>query len=427
MDISWQIKLLILAILIFLSAFFSGSEVALFSLKREKFKKQNAKRKLIIGYVDNLLDNPKRLLVTILVGNTFVNVAASIIGVAISLELAPLFGVSNEVAITSQIILLTLLILLFGELLPKVYAAKNPDKFVLKTIIPIYWANVLFYPLAETITEFIKLSFSKLKFDKTKTVLKKSEITELTEFSHEKGAIEDEEQELIQGIVSFRSIEAGEIMTPRVDIKAISTEESLHDVISTINETGHSRFPLYKDDLDTIKGIIYAKDILPFVKNPQKGETLSLTSIARQTLFIPKSKKISDLMRQFQKKKMHIAIVVDEYGGTAGLITLEDIVEEVVGDIWDEYDKEEDQIKKISSDKYLVLGKTSVDELNEFFNENVIKQEEGFETVGGFILTSAGSIPEEGYTFRKNNYKFTVREITGKRIRKILIEKEKTE
>ena len=263
MDISWQIKLLILAILIFLSAFFSGSEVALFSLKREKFKKQNAKRKLIIGYVDNLLDNPKRLLVTILVGNTFVNVAASIIGVAISLELAPLFGVSNEVAITSQIILLTLLILLFGELLPKVYAAKNPDKFVLKTIIPIYWANVLFYPLAETITEFIKLSFSKLKFDKTKTVLKKSEITELTEFSHEKGAIEDEEQELIQGIVSFRSIEAGEIMTPRVDIKAISTEESLHDVISTINETGHSRFPLYKDDLDTIKGIIYAKDILP--------------------------------------------------------------------------------------------------------------------------------------------------------------------
>ena len=427
MDISWQIKLLILAILIFLSAFFSGSEVALFSLKREKFKKQNAKRKLIIGYVDNLLDNPKRLLVTILVGNTFVNVAASIIGVAISLELAPLFGVSNEVAITSQIILLTLLILLFGELLPKVYAAKNPGKFVLKTIIPIYWANVLFYPLAETITEFIKLSFSKLKFDKTKTVLKKGEITELTEFSHEKGAIEDEEQELIQGIVSFRSIEAGEIMTPRVDIKAISTEESLQYVISTINETGHSRFPLYKDDLDTIKGIIYAKDILPFVKNPQKGETLSLTSIARQTLFIPKSKKISDLMRQFQKKKMHIAIVVDEYGGTAGLITLEDIVEEVVGDIWDEYDKEEDQIKKISADKYLVLGKTSVDELNEFFNENVIKQEEGFETVGGFILTNAGSIPEEGYTFIKNNYKFTVREITGKRIRKILIEKEKTE
>jgi len=367
------------------------------------------------------------LLVTILVGNTFVNVAASIVGVSISLELASSFEVSDEVAITVQIILLTLLILLFGELLPKVYASKNPDKFVRKTIIPIYWVNVLFYPIAETITEFIKISFSKIKINKTKTVLKMDEISDLTEITHETGAIEDEEQELIQGIVSFRSIEAGEIMTPRVDIKAISTEETLKDVISFINETGHSRFPLYKVDPDKITGVIYAKDILPYVKDKQKGEQFSLKSIARKTLFIPKSKKISQLMREFQKKKTHIAIVVDEYGGTAGLITLEDIIEEVVGDIWDEYDKEEDSIKKLTGNKLLVLGKTPVDELNEILDEDVIPEEDGFETVGGFILKNAGTIPQEGYSFKMNNYKFTVKELLGNRVKKIIMEKVQVE
>ena len=405
-----------------LSAFFSGSEVALFSIRKEKFKKQFSKNKLISGYVNNLLNQPRRLLVTILIGNTIVNVAASITAVSIALNLAPKLEISNEIAIAVQIILLTLLILLFGELVPKVYASKNPYKFVKRIAIPIYWTNVIVYPVAETITELIKISFSKIKIDKSKTVLTKDEITELTEYSHEKGKLDLEEQELIQSIVTFRKIQTGEIMTPRVDIKAISSDANFEDVVSRINETGHSRFPLYKENLDEIVGIIYAKDILSYLNNGNEKKSFSLEALTRKPIFVPKSKHISELLREFQTKKMHIAIVVDEYGGTAGLVTLEDIIEEVVGEIWDEYDKEEDPVKKISDNEYIVLGKVSIDEVNDILGGSIISEEEGFETIGGFILKTAGSIPKDGYNFKKKNFKFTVKEVLGKRIKKVIIE-----
>ncbi len=424
MDITWHIKLIVLVVLIFLSAFFSGSEVALFSIQSKKFKKLFGRRKVLCGYVDNLLSQPKRLLVTILVGNTIVNVAASIVAVAIALELAPLLGIGTEIAIAIQIVLLTLVILLFGELLPKVYASKSPYNFAKKISFPMYWVNVLIYPVTETIAEIIKMSFSKIKLDKSKTVLTKDEISELTEYSQEKGTLEPEEQELIQSIVLFRDIQAGEIMTPRVDIKAIPVDSGFEDVVNIINETGHSRFPLFEDDLDNVIGIIYAKDILPYFAGGKFNKNFKLKSLARKTMYVPKSKKISELLREFQSKKMHIAIVVDEYGGTAGLITLEDIIEEVVGEIWDEYDKEEDVIKKEGEGKYLVLGKTPVSEINEALNEKVIDEEEGFETIGGFVLKNAATIPTENYSFKKDNYKFTVKEVIGKRIKKVLIEKE---
>ena len=213
-------------------------------------------------------------------------------------------------------------------------------------------------------------------------------------------------------------------MIPRVDIKAIESDASFDNVVSTINETGHSRFPLYNEDLDTIIGILYAKDILPFINNGKPRKPINLSVIARKAMFVPKTKKINNLLREFQSKKTHIAIVVDEYGGTAGLITLEDIIEEVVGEIWDEYDKEEDIIKKIDEDSYLVLGKTPIDEVNEVIGSRVIIEETDFETIGGLVFKRAGTIPKEGYSFKINKFKFTVKEIHRKRIKKVLIEKE---
>ena len=424
MDIDWSGKLFAIIFFLGASAFFSGSEVALFSLDKRKINSQFTGHPLILNYVNSLLEQPRRLLVTILIGNTVMNVAVSIIAVALAIELAPQFRIAEEIAISFQIITLTLLILIFGELLPKIFASKKSVGFTKMVVIPLYWINVLIYPVSETLTEIIKAATSKIHIQKHKTVLTKDEIGELSEIGQEKGTLEEEEHEIIKSIVSFRNILASEIMTPRVDIKAIQSNASFNQVVSMINETGHSRFPLYTDDLDTIVGILSAKDILPFIKNGNPRKAINLSSIARKAMFVPKTKKINNLLREFQSKKTHIAIVVDEYGGTAGLITLEDIIEEVVGEIWDEYDKEEDNIEKIDEDRYLVLGKTPIDEINEAIGSEVITEEADFDTIGGLVFKRSGSIPKEGYSFKINKYKFTVKEIHRKRIKKVLIEKE---
>ena len=424
MDIDWSVKLIAMIVFLGASAFFSGSEVALFSLDKRKIKSQFSGHPIILKYVNSLLEQPRRLLVTILIGNTLVNVAVSIIAVAFAIELAPQIGISEELAITFQIIILTLLILLFGELFPKVFASKKNVGFTKAVAIPLYWINVMIYPVSETLTEIIRAATSKIHIHKLKTVLTTDEIGELSDIGKEKGALEEEEHEIIKSIVSFRNILTSEIMTPRVDIKAIQSDASFDHVVSAINETGHSRFPLYNEDLDAIVGILSAKDILPFIKNGKPRIDINLSEIVRKAMFVPKTKKINDLLREFQSKKTHIAIVVDEYGGTAGLITLEDIIEEVVGEIWDEYDKEEDIIKKLDDDSYLVLGKTPIDEINDAIGSQVITEETDFETIGGLVFKQAGTIPKEGYSFKINNFKFTVKEIHRKRINKVLIEKE---
>lgn len=424
MDIDWSFKLFAIIFFLGASAFFSGSEVALFSLDKRKIKTQFSGNPTILNYVNSLLEQPGRLLVTILIGNTVMNVAVSIIAVALAIELAPQFGIAVEVAISFQIITLTLLILIFGELLPKVFASKKSVGFTKTVVIPLYWINVMIYPVSETLTEIIKAITSKFHVHKHKTVLTKDEIGELSNMGQEKGTLEEEEHEIIKSIVSFRNILTSEIMTPRVDIKAIQTNASFNQIVSTINETGHSRFPLYSEDLDKIIGILSAKDILPFIKSGKPDKDINLLAIARSAMFVPQTKRINNLLREFQSKNTHIAIVVDEYGGTAGLITLEDIIEEVVGEIWDEFDKEEDTIKKIDKDRFLVLGKTPIDEINEVMGSEVITEETDFETIGGFVFKRADYIPKEGFSFSINNFKFTVKEIHRKRIKKVLIEKE---
>ena len=426
MDFDWSLQVVILFFLLTASAFFSGSEVALFTLEKRKIKDQFKDHHLLLSYVNILLDRPRKLLVTILVGNTLANVAASIFAVTLAINLAPVIGISKELTVSLQIIFLTILILLFSELLPKVFASRNPLLFTKITVVPMYWISVLIYPVSETLSELIKAATSRIKIDRSKTVLTKQEISDLTDIGQEKGTLEEEEQELIKSIVSFKQILAGEIMTPRVDIKAISNDSTLDEIIEIINETGHSRFPLYYDDLDNIVGILYAKDILPLLKKEKSNETLQLSALARKSMFVPKVKRIDDLLREFQTKKMHIAIVVDEFGGTAGLITLEDIIEEVVGEIWDEYDKEENPIQIVDDNKYLVLGKTPIDEINNIIGVEIINEESDFETVGGFVFKTAGFIPKEGYNFKNGDYKFTVKEVLRKRIKKVLIEKEKS-
>jgi len=406
-----------------LSAFFSGSEVALFSLDRKKIKNTFTNFPLIQEYLDDLLDHPRRLLVSILIGNTFVNVTASIIAVSLALEFAESFGYSRNIMLTIQIVLLTLLILLFSEITPKILASKDPVSFSKIIAIPMHWVIVIIFPISETITEAIKFFVSKIRIDKKKSAIKQDEIKELATLSLEKGTIEDEEHELIHSIVGFRTLSVSEIMTPRVDMVAVSSVSDFTELVNEITKTGRSRIPLYKDDLDDIIGIVYAKDLLPYFKNVELRKNLSLAKIARKPIFVPKTKMIDALMLEFQEKKMHIAIVVDEYGGTAGLVSLEDIIEEIIGEIRDEYDKEENTVTKIDENNYLVLGRISIDELKEILDININTEEAEYDTIAGLLLNFAGQIPKEGYSLEFENHRFTVKEVLNKRIKKVQIEK----
>lgn len=423
MDVGWYYSLIILLVLLILSAFFSGSEVAFFSLNKKTLKELKEDNSLLSRYILSLLEFPRRLLITVLIGNTFVNVLASIVAVTLAINIAGEYGVSIDLMLLVQIVLLTILILIFGEISPKVWANKNPLLFSKIVVVPLYWLSVLIYPVSKILADIMKVTTSKLRTNKSKGALNSTELTELAELSVEKGSLEEDEHELINGLVSFKTVTVREVMTPRVDISAISVNTSYSELTRIITESGHSRIPLYENDLDNIIGIIYAKDLLKIIGREREQKELSLRRIARETIFVPETKLISELMREFQSKNLHVGIVVDEYGGTSGLISLEDILEEIVGEIRDEYDVEETPITKIDENNYMLIGKVDIDELNELLGEEFSSESDDYDTVGGFILNQAGNIPEAGYKFTKNGYSFTVKEIINRRIRKVLVTK----
>jgi putative hemolysin len=423
LDIDWFIRIGAIILCLIASAFFSGSEVALFSFDKKKIKEFKKEHKIIGGYIQVLLDNPRRLLITILLGNTIVNTGTSIIGVLIALDAARIFNISTEIAVLIQIILVTIAILFVGEITPKLWANKYPAQFAKLVSVPLYWISILFYPVAKLLADFLKISTSRISKYKSKTVLQGAEFTELADLGVEKGTIEEEEHELIHGIVSFKTVTVHEVMTPRVDISAVSVDENFDELMNIITASGHSRIPLYENNLDKIIGVIFAKDLLPYFKNPELRKTISLKKIARDVMFVPQTKLINELLHDFQEKNIHLGIVVDEYGGTAGLITLEDILEEIVGDIRDEFDKEENPITTINENSYLILGKVSIDELNELLEQSFSSENDDYDTVGGFIFNHAGMIPSQGFHFVYNNFKFTVKEVVNKRVNKVLIER----
>lgn len=422
MDFDWSIKLSLIFFLLLSSAFFSGSEVALFSLDQKKLDSNLNKSGIINRYLLHLISFPRRLLVTILIGNTIVNVALSIISVSIALDFANHFNYSVDIILSIQILLITVLILLFGELIPKVLASKNPVKFARVIAIPLNICSIVIYPVAESFTEIIKLCSTKLNFDKSKSALTKDELVDLANIGKEKGTIVGDEHSLISSIVAFSGLSVNAVMTPRVDIIAVSVEDSYQNIIKIITGSGHSRIPVYKNNIDEIVGIIFAKDLLIYIKNPEAISDFEINDLLKKPLFVPETKLLNELLREFQEKKIHLAIVVDEYGGTAGLISLEDIIEEVVGEIWDEYDKEENQISKLNDKQFLVLGNTKLEDLNKQLSTNIIVEEDDYDTIGGYILNKVGNIPKEDFSFQENGIKYTVKEIQKKRIKKVILE-----
>lgn len=424
MEVGWLNRTLALIILLIFSALFSGAEVSLFSLDEKKIDEVKSNSGIIGKYIADLLLFPKRLLVTILIGNTIANVGASIVAVSLALSIAEIYSISVDIALLVQIIILTVLVILFAEVTPKVLANKHSVLFAKVIAVPLYWINIIISPISKVLANLIKLATSRVKYDKSKTALSTEEIADLADIGVEKGTIEEEEHGLIHGLVAFKSVIVREVMTPRVDMVAIPKDIALDELVKTIRDSGHSRIPIYKEDLDNIEGILYAKDLLPYLNySNDLNNKFEINKIIRECLFVPETKPISILMQEFQNKNLHMGIVVDEYGGTSGLISLEDILEEIVGEIRDEFDKEEEEITEIAKNKYLISGKIDLDELEEKFQIKIDVPDEDFETLGGYIFNHAGTIPQAGYSFQKYGYSFTVAEVENNRINKVEIER----
>jgi len=411
-----------LLFLLFASALISGTEVAFFSLSQTDLNELSDEGKQQ-HIVVKLLEHPRKLLATILIANNFINILIVLLFATLAENLfgdfdylLNLIYFQIPIRFLIEVILVTFLILLFGEVLPKVYASRNALSFSKKMAKFINVINTILTPFSMPLiwmTKFIERNLGNMNHNFNVETL--SQALELTS----DGATTKEEQKILEGIVNFGNTETVQIMTPRIDIFAISEEETFEVVLNRILEKGYSRNPIYKDNIDNIVGVLYAKDLLAHLnKTNFKWQTL-----IRKAFFVPENKKLDDLLDDFRGRKNHLAIVVDEYGGTSGLVTLEDVIEEIVGDINDEFDDEDLSYSKIDDNNYVFEGKTSIKDFCKVLDdedEEIFEREKGeSETLAGFILEISGKFPRKGEKINFKNYTFTIEALDNKRIKQI--------
>jgi putative hemolysin len=394
-------QIAVLIVLLALSGFFSSAETALFSISKAKAVHLAKERGLTNSLIKKMKDDPHRLLSTILIGNNIVNVGASAIATAVTLKLVS----NNAVGIATGI--MTLLILIFGEIFPKSIATRNNIMIARMVIIPIYWLSILFYPII-LFLNFIPRITGKIQ---KKQRMTEEELMTMVEVVEEEGGIEEEEKELIENIFEFDDTNASEIMTPRADMFVIEADEKLD--LEEIATSGFTRIPVMEGDIDHIIGILNIKDI--FLHAATSFEDIDIRKVMREPYFVPENKKLDSLLHQFKKRKQHMAIVVDEHGGVSGLLTLEDALEEIVGEIIDETDKFEPHIVKLNKQEWRVLGKSEIDEVNEKIAMNIPDSKE-FDTFSGYVLNQIGRIPREKEKIQIGDYVITVKAMAGTRI-----------
>lgn len=417
-------RIILFFILIVLSAFFSGSEAAFFSLSKEMIDRLKESTSKSSQRIVHLLRQPRHLLITILAGNTIVNVAAATIAALVTADLSAHFQISEKIALIAEIVVVTVVLLVFSELSPKIFAVKNAFKFAFAVSIPLIVIRFLLYPIVMLLNNFPTLISGLMATRVKKHLLSKEELKTLIEVSEEKGALEEDEKEMIHSIFEFSKTTVKEIMVPRIDMVCVDQNIPVKELIDLIKSRGHTRIPLYDEKVDNILGVIHAKELLPFINDPE--QKVDLVSLARPALFIPESKPIDELLKDFQIEKQHMAIVVDEYGGTAGLITLEDVIEEIVGEIQDEYDSEKPLFNEISKNQFLVDAKIDLDVLNDEL-EIDLPVDKNYESLGGFIFNLIGSVPEKKQEITFGTYKFIIEKVDRNRILEVLLFKQKSQ
>lgn len=399
-------QILVLLVLLVLSGFFSSAETALFSISKAKAIHLAKEKGFTNALIKKMKDDPHRLLSTILIGNNIVNVGAASIATAITLKLVS----SNAVGIATGI--MTFLILIFGEIFPKSVATRNNILIARIVIFPIYWLSIFFTPIILFLNFIPKLT-GKIK---RKPKVTEEELLTMVEVVEEEGEIKEEEKEFIHNIFEFDDTNASEIMTPRADMFVIDVEEEFN--LEAIVNSGYTRIPVIEGDIDHIIGILYIKDLL--MHYATSNDRIDVRKTMREPYFVPENKKLDNLLQQFKKRKQHLAIVVDEHGGVSGLITLEDALEEIVGEIIDETDKFEPHIVKIKPNEWRVLGKSEIDEVNEKVNMNIPDSKE-YDTFSGYVLDQIGRIPQEKEEILLGDFSVTVKEMDGNRIKEYIV------
>lgn len=408
MDSQVGVMIVVLAVLILLSAFFSSSETAYSSLNRIRVMKLaeegNAKAKIVL----ELFNDFDRFLSAVLIGNNIVNIASS------SLATVLFVGYFGNLGVTISTVVMTLLVLTFGEIFPKTLAKDAPETFALAFARPLKILMTIFYPLT--------LFFSDLKYGMKKLMpakvaapsITEDELMILVEEAAQEGSIDEEDELLIKSVVAFNDLEVQKIFVPRMDIIYVSKRRSNEEIAHLFESSGLSRLPYCEDDIDMITGVINQKDFYYEVLSGDK----ELADIIKPISFVPKSMKISELMKKFQAEQNHIAIVTDEYGGTEGLVTLEDIIEELVGEIWDEYDSKEFDYYKLGDGHYLVKGRADFDVLEDLFD---VENTTNSSTVAGYILSSIEKIPFEGENYQVGSLDITIDKMKSRRIEEVTI------
>ena len=416
------LKIGILLVLLLCSALISGAEVALFALSPTDVHQIEEKRIARGAIVVKLLERPKKLLATILIANNAINIGIvllfNVLGDTLFSNITyELFGFI-PVRFLLEVVVITFLILMFGEILPKVYANRNRVSFALLMSYPLKVLDFVFSPLSLPMRSATLFLFNKL--GKEKSNLSVDHLSQALELTSE-GDTTREEQKILEGIVSFGNTDTKQVMRPRIDIFALDEEMKFLEVIEEIKKNGYSRIPVFSEGIDKVIGVLYVKDVLPYIDR----KTYNWLSLIREPYFVPENKKLDDLLAEFQEKKNHLAIVVDEYGGTSGIVTLEDIIEEIVGDISDEFDDEDLVFSKLDDFNYVFEGKTA---LKDFYRVIKMEDEEDFEaqkgeseTIAGFVLEIAGSFPKKGDKVVFKNYQFLVESLDKKRLKQIKV------
>jgi gliding motility-associated protein GldE len=408
-----EFELVVLGVLLVLSGFFSGSETALLSLNKFRLRKLVDEGRKNATVLEALLKHPNKMLAAILVGNNLVNVAIAAIMTSLAIDLLGSTGIGVATGVA------TLLILVFGEIFPKSFATKNAERLSLWVARPIQITVVLFSPIVKVFSVFTDIILKMTGGENKYPFVSEEELKLLMDLGAEEGIIEEEEKEMIHGIFEFSDTLVREIMTQRTDMNRVDVNKSFSEVIGFVIETGHSRIPVYDKTIDNIIGILYAKDLLQAKSDKRK---FNLKKSVRPAYFVPETKKLDDLFREMRTKKVQIAIVLDEYGGTAGLVTLEDLLEEIVGEIADEYDVDEHPVQIIDEETIVVDAKMPIDEVSELLKIRLEK--DGQESIGGLVFTLFDRIPRENDTITSEGLAFTVEEMIGKRILRVRIRKE---
>lgn len=403
-------------LLLFCSAMISAAEVALFSLSQNDLTKLSQQNPNKSQLVSQLLQKPKKLLATLLLANNFVNIGIVIIFSFLSNSLFAGI-VSPVVKFVVEVVLVTFLILLFGEVLPKVYASRNNIKFAARIARPIWLLDQLLSPLSLPMRAVTVYLHKKLGRQKTNiSVDQLSQALEMTSSDD----TTSEEQKILEGIVSFGNTDTKQVMSPRIDIFALEIEETFAEIYPKIVEKGYSRIPVFRENIDHIEGVLFVKDLIPHIHKKE----FNWNSLLREPFFVPENKKLDDLLKDFQSMKSHLAIVVDEYGGTSGLVSLEDVIEEIVGDISDEFDDENISYSQIDEKNFLFEGKMNLKDFYRIVNvdEEAFEDRKGeAETLAGFILELLGNFPKKGQKIHFSTVTFTVEVVDKKRVKQLKV------